>query len=181
MISPTPMSSTGGWIRLEELPGQPSPAIESATEINRRRRHEDPDARGDREHHRRPARIAMVSSIWDAPLMRNAIPPGNSISIATPGAVGRIVTSVMHGRGAIPFGLRTNRRFQRHNRSTPKPYLAANRATERPLRSIRSRTSLAWAAVHYDRFDFDFDLFIPHRHESGPNAARSNSPTICVR
>ena len=148
---------TGEWVLVKNLSGQPRQAVESAAEIDRRRRHEDPDARGNREHHRtgRRDRTATASSTRVSPMMRRNIPPDSSISIVAATALGRIETSAKRGLGPDTRRSSANRLFQRYKRSTPRPCLSANRLIDRPLRSIRSSIAPACAAVQYERFDFD--------------------------
>jgi hypothetical protein len=81
---------TGERVLLENLAGEPRQAVESAPKIDRGRGHEDPDACGDREHHRtgRRDRTATVSSTRVSPAMRKNTPPDNSISIVPPTTLG---------------------------------------------------------------------------------------------
>ena len=89
----------GQRILLEHLAGQPCQAVESATQIHRRSGDKDPDARGDREHHRtaKRDRIDTASSTRDSPLRRRKTPLASSISIAAAAEPGRIVTSANRG------------------------------------------------------------------------------------
>jgi hypothetical protein len=81
---------TGQRVLFENLSSESGQAVEAATQIDRGRGHEDPDTRGDREHHftGRRDKIATVSSTRVTPATRKNTPPGSSTSILPVTALG---------------------------------------------------------------------------------------------